>query len=363
MWVYGLLLFFVLVLLVLSSIYIIKLVHRNIEKFIKNKIGSWLVSFIPLLILIIGLILNPVNVIVIYIHLVVIVFLTKLGLNIIKKIFKKEIGEFIELVIGVLITCIVLIIAYFNAVNVIQTNYVVYTSKDIGIDNFRIVQISDSHIGTTMDGKKFATYMEDINKLNPDIVVFTGDFIDDGTTLNDMIEASKGLGKLETKYGVYFVYGNHDKGYRNNRGYGEEKIKEELTKNNVTILEDEIVNITDNIILVGRQDREVKNRMKAQLLTQNIDKNKYIIMLDHQPNDYDNEKNSGVDLVLSGHTHGGQLIPLGTFGVLLGSNDKIYGMETRDKTTFIVNSGISDWAIMFKTGTKSEYGVIDIKNK
>ncbi len=86
-------------------------------------------------------------------------------------------------------------------------------------------------------------------------------------------------------------------------------------------------------------------------------------MLDHQPNDYDNEAESGADLVLSGHTHGGQLFPLGLFGVLLGSNDKTYGIETRDNTTFIVNSGISDWAIKFKTGTKSEYGVITIKTK
>ena len=102
--------------------------------------------------------------------------------------------------------------------------------------------------------------------------------------------------------------------------------------------------------------------MKAQLLTQNIDKNKYIIMLDHQPNDYDNEEKTGADLVLSGHTHGGQLFPLGLFGVLFGSNDKVYGLEIRDKTTFIVNSGIADWEIKFKTATKSEYGVIDIKS-
>ena len=114
--------------------------------------------------------------------------------------------------------------------------------------------------------------------------------------------------------------------------------------------------------MVGRQDKEVKDRIDAITLTKDLDKNKYIIMLDHQPNDYDNETMSGADLVLSGHTHGGQLIPLGQFGLLLGSNDKIYGMEKRDNTTFIVNSGISDWAIKFKTGTVSEYVVIDVKN-
>ena len=87
---------------------------------------------------------------------------------------------------------------------------------------------------------------------------------------------------------------------------------------------------------------------------------KYVITINHQPNDYKNEMNN-TDLVLSGHTHGGQLFPLGQIGILLGSNNKIYGIERRENTTFIVNSGISDWAIKFKTGTVSEYVVIDIK--
>ena len=69
-----------------------------------------------------------------------------------------------------------------------------------------------------------------------------------------------------------------------------------------------------------------------------------------------------VDLVLSGHTHGGQLFPLGYIGLLMGANDEFYGLHQRENTNFIVNSGISDWAIDFKTGTFSEVGIIDIKN-
>jgi len=88
-----------------------------------------------------------------------------------------------------------------------------------------------------------------------------------------------------------------------------------------------------------------------------------MIVLNHQPNDYDNESEVGVDLVLSGHTHGGQFFPLGPLGVLFGFNDAYYGSEEIENTTFIVNSGIGDWAIQFKTGTISEYGIIDIKSK
>lgn len=68
-----------------------------------------------------------------------------------------------------------------------------------------------------------------------------------------------------------------------------------------------------------------------------------------------------VDLVLCGHTHGGQLFPFNQVGKWIKANDLVYGHEKRDETNFIVTSGISDWAIKFKTGTKSEYVMIDIK--
>jgi predicted MPP superfamily phosphohydrolase len=70
-----------------------------------------------------------------------------------------------------------------------------------------------------------------------------------------------------------------------------------------------------------------------------------------------------VDMVLSGHTHGGQLFLFNNMGEWTGENAKTYGLAKKDQTNFIVTSGISDWAIKFKTGCRSEYVVIDIKGK
>ena len=67
------------------------------------------------------------------------------------------------------------------------------------------------------------------------------------------------------------------------------------------------------------------------------------------------------DLVLSGHTHGGHIFPMGQLAVLTGVNDRRCGYERRNGTDFIVTSGISGWAIPIKTGTWSEYVVIDIE--
>lgn len=104
-------------------------------------------------------------------------------------------------------------------------------------------------------------------------------------------------------------------------------------------------------------------RAEMTELVKELDPDKFSVVLDHQPNDYQNQTTAEVDLVLSGHTHGGQLFPLNKVGEWIGANDKTYGLEKRNKTNFIVTSGLSDWAIKFKTGTKSEFVVIDIKRK
>ena len=85
-----------------------------------------------------------------------------------------------------------------------------------------------------------------------------------------------------------------------------------------------------------------------------------MIVLDHQPTDFEKQAESGVDLVLCGHTHGGQLFPITYAGEWFNINDRTYGHEKRNNTDFIVTSGISDWELAFKTGTKSEYVIIDV---
>ena len=91
-----------------------------------------------------------------------------------------------------------------------------------------------------------------------------------------------------------------------------------------------------------------------------IDPSRYVIMLDHQPNDYTAEAEAGPDLVISGHTHGGHIFPAGLVGQLTGANDRLYGTERRGNTDFLVTSGISGWGIPFKTFAVSEYVVVDI---
>ena len=356
-----------LIVLIPVNVYIASKVHEfEIIKRVNNKILSWLFSFPFLLITILLLIWNPTNANVIVLHFAVILVLCELFYNFVcmfKRKYNIKYGQEVTVAIALVITMFYLGYAYYVAHNVVETHYQVVANKDIGVDKFRIVQITDSHIGATMSGEKFYNYMLEINKTNPDIVVITGDYVDDDTKLKDMVKACEGLGELKTKYGVYFIYGNHDKGYFDYREFDNDKLRKELRENNVTILEDIGVNLVGNLYLIGRQDKSVINRRTAEQLMSYMDPEKYVIVLDHQPNDYKNESEAGIDLVLSGHTHGGQVFPLQIIDKIIGTNNQIYGLEKIKSTTFIVSSGIGDWAVKFKTGTKAEYVVIDIINK
>ena len=244
------------------------------------------------------------------------------------------------------------------------THYTLITDKEV--PPLKIAMFADVHLGTTFHADGFAKRLKMIQAQNPDIVFVVGDYVDDNTRRDDMLKGTQALGQLKTKYGVYFVMGNHDKGYFHSaqRGFTKQDLIDTLEKAGVIVLQDEKALVDDAFYIIGRQDASVQqegrgHRLSMDDLTQDLDKNKYSIVLDHQPADFENQQGRA-DLVLSGHTHGGQLFPFNWVGRWIGANDSIYGHTRRKNTDFIVTSGLSSWAIQFKTGTKSEFVVIDI---
>lgn len=269
---------------------------------------------------------------------------------------------------AVIVTVLYLGVGWIQAKGVWQTNYAVDTQKEVG--TLRVALLADAHVGTTFDGKGLKTHIARIQQQNPDVVLIAGDFVDEGTDRANMQAACRALSGLKPRYGVYFVFGNHDKGlYANGRrGYNGDELIAEMEKNGVRVLQDETVLIDNRFYLIGRKDASEEmdfggSRETMETLTAGLDKEKFSIVLDHQPRDYAAEAAAGADLVLSGHTHGGQMIPLMQCmrWFRIGGNDSVYGKQRRENTEFIVTSVISDWAIRFKTGCFSEFVMIEIE--
>lgn len=308
---------------------------------------------------------NMMNAMICLIHLTLFWIGCDLLLGILAKIRKKPAAPWLAGATAMLLCGAYLAAGWAADHHVWTKEYVIETPKLQR--EVRLVQITDAHIGATFHGDGFLKHVERINDLQPDTVVLTGDFVDDDTSREDMLSACKALGRLKAPDGVYFAYGNHDKGYYSDgrRGWTAEELCSALQQNHVTVLEDEAVETTNGLWIVGRKDRSEEQRsggrQSAEALLSAVDRNGYIVILDHQPHDFDGEAAAGADLVLSGHTHGGQFFPFNRVGQWLGENALSYGHERRQGTDFIVSSGISNWTFQFKTGCRSEIVLITLR--
>lgn len=351
-----------IVLVVLTAVYLVSRFHRFsvIKKLsLGNKVLSWLLSVIPFAALCLFALFNVTTMMIVMLYLAVSFVVCGVIAFIVRKVSGRRCSYDLTGCCAIVLTVICLGAGWYCAHHVFQTDYTVNTHKEIEKD-VRVVEIADSHLGVTLDGAGFARQLERIQSLRPDMLVIVGDFVDDDSSFEDMKEACRALGCFNAPMGIYYVFGNHDRGYSNYRDFDTSALIKELKDNGVVILEDEYVPVGNSFYMVGRKDRSDRSRESADELLKGLDGDRYIIVLDHQPNDQRSEGAAGADLVLSGHTHGGHIFPAGQIGMLLHANDQLYGMRKEGDTTFIVTSGLSGWAIPFKTGTFSEFVVIDI---
>lgn len=337
---------------------------RKLAKGSLKRLRALCVSGVLAVFVLLTLWLNLMNAVVCLLHLVVFFFFCNVVFGFIERRRNILFQRYYAGGMAILLTVFYLAAGWYLNHHIFITRYVVETDK--AVNRLRLVMFADSHIGATFNAAGFAKHLTQIEELKPDVVLIAGDYVDDGTTKREMVNATEALGKVKSTYGTYFALGNHDKGYYGveERGFSEAELVQELEKHYINVLKDEAVLIDDKFYIIGRLDASENirggHRAEMNTLVQPLDADKFMVVLDHQPNDYAAEERAEVDLVLSGHTHGGQLFPLNEVGVWIGANDKTYGYEKRGRTNFIVTSGISDWSIKFKTGTKSEIVVIDV---
>lgn len=238
----------------------------------------------------------------------------------------------------------------YNAGHIRTTRYTVESSK---IEPMTIALISDLHMGQIIGEKQVAKMVEAINAIDADIVCMAGDMFDSGPAIEHPEEIGKLFEQIQSRNGIYAVFGNHDGAFRGQEG----QARTLLESWGVTVLEDEAVSL-ENMTVIGRKDRGQPRKTAAQLM-EGIDHGRFSIMLDHQPYELDEGAAAGVDLMLSGHTHRGQIF-LGRL-VTDGMYKLDYGILQEGGFTSIVSSGAGTWGPRVRTGTVSEVVAIEIR--
>lgn len=228
----------------------------------------------------------------------------------------------------------------------------------------KIVQFSDVHLGeyyTLLDCQKV---IDAVNNLKPDLVIFTGDLIDDNKTFQDEEGTINFLQQLESRYGKYAVYGNHDHG-----GNGTRRYARIMKKSGFRLLKDEQTTIKlengDQLTLIGLDD-VILSRPNMAKAFKNVPEAHYKLFLSHAPDVADQAADYGVDLQLSGHTHGGQIrLPLigAPFTPPYGRQyvKGLYTVGTHGMKLY-VNSGIGTSQLPYRLMNKPEVTMILLKS-
>ena len=279
-----------------------------------------------------------------------------------------------------------LLILLLSACGIFHAKYIKTTSYDVIINktipertSMKIVLLADIHFGYNAGVLHARELVRKINKQKPDLVCIAGDIFDNEyDAIRNPEKLEKTLRGIKSTYGVYACWGNHDLNEEILAGFTfkhkdgdlsdikDLRMKKFLEDSNIHILEDESVLINDQFYVIGRKDASLtekihETRKAPAQLTEKLDRDKPIIMIDHQPKELQELADAGVDLDLCGHTHNGQTFP-GNFTIKLMWENPC-GLLSKDNMTNITTSGAGVWGPAMRIGTDSEICSINIQLK
>ncbi len=210
----------------------------------------------------------------------------------------------------------------------------------------RIVQLSDVHIGSR-SAFFIGKMVRKVNSLNVDKIFITGDLVD----LSSVGESDlKVLADFNAP--VYFVTGNHD------RYVSLKRLLPILEKQGFHILRNQNISL-DGFDLIGIDDADHPRQVENIIQDIPIDKNRYTILLYHRPQGFDAAAEKGVDLMLSGHTHNGQIVPFNFFVKQVFKD--IQGTIQRNGAHLHVSTGTSTWGPILRIGSNNEITLLRLK--
>ena len=221
--------------------------------------------------------------------------------------------------------------------------------------NLRIVQVSDLHITRSTSDARIIKIINEVNMQNPDIIVLTGDTIDDNI---DVIQNKINLlSSLSAPYGVYAIMGNHE---FYNDVYAFKRAIENI---DIKFLFNGGFHVANsNIYISGLPDFSTMfERINLWRSVKNAQKSDYKVLLSHQPAIINSLNKDLYDLVLSGHTHGGQIFPMHV--LVRKANQYLAGRYKVNGIDLIVSRGAGSWGPQMRLFAPSDITVIDLLKK
>lgn len=223
------------------------------------------------------------------------------------------------------------------------------------MDSVRIAVVGDLHLGWMINREHTKRFVDLIMAQEPDLILFVGDIID--AQIDPVLEQrmDEELARLSAPLGVFSCTGNHEYRYE-----AEEKIQL-LNDAGIILLRDSAVLIDSAFYVVGREDKVILNRKSTEKLLsdQEVDRSKPVIVLNHTPDNLNEEANAGVDIALYGHTHHGQAFP-GNIATQIVF-EVAHGYKKKGNTHVYVTSGIGLVGAQYRIGTVSEMVMMTVK--
>ena len=243
---------------------------------------------------------------------------------------------------------IITVYSIFNALNIKKK--IVKLSFNELKSPLKIAHISDIHVGSINADSFLKKLVEQLNNIDADLIVITGD-LGDGSRLitENSFESFKKL-----KMPVYFVTGNHD-GYS-----GLNNVYNALNNVGVIILDDKLESFRDDVELVGI-NFSMEDRFQEVLDEVSPDSSKFSVLLHHLPTGWDISRENNINLQLAGHTHAGQFYPMNFFVKLVFPHLK--GLFQDDDDYLYVSAGTGTWGPPLRSGSSSEIIVFELEPK
>ncbi len=232
--------------------------------------------------------------------------------------------------------------ALFNALHARVKNVRIDTGGRV--KPTRLAQISDTHLGSR-EPKYFKQVIRRIADLAPDYLLITGDLIDS----TDLVHHLDCLEELDMP--VYYVTGNHE------RYAGLDPILAKLESVGVRLLRNR-TEVRGDIQFIGIDDAEARDTVRRGLASLHVDPQRFSILLYHRPDGFEDAAAAGVDLMLAGHTHNGQIVPFNLF--VRRMYPRIKGLYHHGDARLHVSAGTGTWGPVMRLGSYCEITLVHL---